>query len=105
MPIVDQALMRANRFALNSLSPTQLEELTKTLEDEGILTEQKELAEDSLDKESIYYLENPYQFLDDYTYTDVVRGPGKHQKPLIQRKKETIKRRKRNKNKKTHRKK
>lgn len=105
MPIVDQALMRANRFALNSLSPTQLEELTKTLEDEGILSEQKELAEDSLDKESIYYLENPYHSLDDYTYTDAIRGPGKHQKPLIQRKKETIKRYKRNKNKKTHRKK
>ena len=69
MPIVDQALMRANRFALNSLSPTQLEELTKTLEDEGILSEQKELAEESLDKESIYYLENPYHSLDDYTYT------------------------------------
>ena len=52
---MNQALMQANRFAISSLSPTQLEELTKNLEDEGVLTETRELAEDSWDKESIYY--------------------------------------------------
>lgn len=54
MPTRDQALMQANRFAVSSLSPTQLEELTKNLEDEGVLTKTQELAEDSWDK-AIYY--------------------------------------------------
>lgn len=97
--------MQANRFATSSLSPTQLEELTKNLEDVGILTETQELAEDSWDKESIYYLKNSYHNLDDYVYADMPRGPGKHLKSLEQRKKEIAKRRKKNKNKKTHRKK
>lgn len=105
MPIVNQALMQANRFVVSSLSPTQLEELTKTLEDEGVLSHPEELAEDTWEKESIYYLENPYHSLDNYIYSDAVKGLGKHQKPSIQRKKEAIKRHKRNKNKKTHRKK
>lgn len=103
MPITDQALMQANRFAISSLSPTQLEELTKNLEDEGVLTETQELAEDSWDK--AYYLENPYHSLDNYLYADMPRGPGKHRKSLEQKKKEILKRRKKNKNKKTHRKK
>ena len=105
MPITDPAFMQANRFAISSLSPTQLEELTKNLEDEGVLTKTQELAEDSWDKESIYYLENPYHNLDYYVYADMQRWSGKHQKSLDQRKKEIAKRRKKNKNKKTHRKK
>lgn len=105
MPIRNQALMEANRFAISSLSPTQLEELTKNLEDEGVLSETQELAEDSWDKESIYYLKNPHHNLDDYVYADMPRWSGKHLKSLEQRKKEIAKRRKKNKNKKTHRKK
>ncbi len=105
MPITDPTFMQANRFAISSLSPTQLEELTKNLEDEGVLTKTQELAEDSWDKESIYYLENPYHNLDNYVYADMQRWSGKHQKSLEQRKKEIAKRRKKNKNKKTHRKK
>ena len=69
------------------------------------MTKTQELAEDSWDKESIYYLENPYHNLDNYIYTDMERWSGKHQKSLEQRKKEIAKRRKKNKNKKTHRKK
>lgn len=105
MPITDQALMQANRFAISSLSPTQLEELTKNLEDEGVLMKTQELAEDSWNRESIYHLEDPYHGLDNYVYADMLRGPGKHQKSLEQRRKEISKRRKKNKNKKTHRKK
>ena len=105
MPITDQALMQANRFAISSLSPTQLEKLTKNLEDEGVLTKTQELAEDSWDRESIYYLENPYHSLDNYLYSDMPRGPGKHRKPLERKKKEIAKRRKKNKIKKTNRKK